>query len=175
MICPKCSQAQVSEEVRFCPRCGEALKSQGEGAAGGGLTPRQRGVRQGVVLMLLSVVLIPAHVLLAALFPAEDRLVESSPSDTPFEKISQAVLVTLFLLGLARVLYARLFERAAGRLEEGGDEGRVGELKGSAEGRALPPQGTPAEGFGAWRVNTDELAAQPRRGAERTTRSLGRE
>lgn len=62
-------------------------------------TARHKGMRQGAMLMLLSVILIPAYVLLAALFPANDRLVESAVSDTPFEKISQAILLLFPALG----------------------------------------------------------------------------
>jgi|GEM_PF-1417742 len=187
MSCPKCSEPQAAGGAQFCSSCGlppgdlkEAAPARGmappepEGAP---LSPRQRGVRQGAVLMLLSVVLIPAYVLLAALFPAEDRLVESSPSDTPFEKISQAILFTLFMAGLARALYALLFLRGAGR-GEGGREGRRGgetvaaQVAGPASNRELPPaQSIPASGFGSWRVDTGEVA-RGRAGGERTTRSL---
>jgi hypothetical protein len=179
MFCPKCSQPQVSDETQYCPRCGLPLGDVKRvlegGAVGRGeseLSPRQRGVRQGATLMLLCVILLPAYVLLAALFPAEDRLVESSPSDTPFEKISQAVLLTIFMAGLARVLYARLFQRGAGPAEE--DETETAGLKGSASGHALPPaQAVPVSGFGAWRADTGEMA---RRGVtEHTTHSLGEE
>ena len=65
------------------------------------------------MFILVSVILIPAYILLAALFPANDRLVESAVSDTRFEKISQAVLFTIFMLGLVRLLYARLFQKGA--------------------------------------------------------------
>lgn len=183
MFCPKCSQPQASDETRFCSRCGLALddlkemvsggggaRASGPGAGGAGPLPRQKGVRQGAALMLLSVVLIPAYVLLAALFPAEDHLVESSPSDTPFEKISQAILFTVFMLGLARVLYARLFQQGGSTREAEAEQ-----LKGSASNHGLPPaQSIPVSGFGSWRIDTGEMA-QPRSARERTTRSLGDE
>src|SRR5215204_2227167 len=112
MYCPRCQQ--ISSEVSFCSQCGLALVSGGAGRETKHqepeLTPRQKGMRQGVMLMMLSVILIPAYILLAALFPANDRLVESAVSDTPFEKISQALLFTIFMLGLARLLYARVFQ-----------------------------------------------------------------
>src|SRR2546422_10791854 len=107
MYCPKCSQPQVSDETQFCSRCGLPLNNLKEMVLADGkvqmssseageadLSPRRKGVRQGVMLMLLSIILVPAYILLAALFPANDHLVESSVSDTPFEKISQAVLLT---------------------------------------------------------------------------------
>jgi hypothetical protein len=177
VYCPKCSQPQVSAEAQFCPRCGMALdglKEMLEGRAPAGraeLSPRQKGVRHGALLMLLSLILIPASVLLAALFPANDRLVESSPSDTPFEKISQAVLITVFMLGLARVLYALLFQQGAAR---GAVElkSEFTQVKDAASDHELPPaQSVPASGFGAWRTDTGEMAEAPR-ARRRTTQSL---
>lgn len=110
--------------------------------------------------MLLSVVLIPAYILLAALFPVDDHLVESSVSDTPFEKISQAVLFTIFMLGLARVLYARLFQWGASLREIDG-ETQVAQMKGSASNNELPPaKSIPVVSFGSWRTNTDEMARE---------------
>jgi hypothetical protein len=187
MYCPNCSQPQVSDEVQFCSRCGLPLNGMKETIPADGqakvsqsktskdkLSPRQKGVRQGVVLMMLSLIFIPAYILLAALFPANDHLVESSVSDTPFEKISQAVLFTIFMLGLARVLYARLFQPGADLSESDGENG-VAELKGSASNYALPPaQNIPGSGFGSWRTNTGEVA-QPRNVTERTTKSLEQE
>ena len=178
MYCPKCAQPQVSAETQFCSRCGlplDGLKELVEGGApapAAGLSPRQKGVRHGALLMLLSVVLIPAYFLLAALFPANDQLVESSPSDTPFEKISQAVLVTVFMLGLARVLYALLFQRGARRAadEVNAEAARLGGA--AASGYELPPaESIPVGGFGAWRTDTGDVA-QARRPRQRTTKSL---
>jgi hypothetical protein len=187
MYCPKCSQPQVSDETQFCSRCGFPLNDLKEmvladgktrvrrsKASGADLSPRQRGVRQGVTFMLLSIILIPAYILLAALFPANDRLVESSVSDTPFEKISQAVLFTLFMLGLARVLYARLFQRGASPREGEGETG-VARLSGSASNYELPPaQSIPVSGFGSWRTDTGEMA-RSRSAREHTTKSLDKE
>jgi hypothetical protein len=185
MYCPKCSQLQVSDEIQFCSRCGLRLNNLKEIVLAEGklevsqaqasedkLSPRQKGVRQGVVLMVLSVVLIPAYILLAALFPPNDQLVESSVSDTPFEKISQAILFTLFLCGLARMLYARFFQEGK-RIEE--IEPEIYQLGNSASNYALPPaQSIPVSGFGTWRANTGEMAQSPRV-TEHTTNSLGKE
>ena len=187
MYCPKCSQTQVSDEVQFCSRCGLPLQSIKQMILAGGkatvrqsktnedeLAPRQKGVRQGVMLMALSVILIPAYILLAALFPANDRLVESAVSDTPFEKISQAILLTLFMLGLARVLYARFFQQGA-IPGEGASETEIPQLKGSASNYALPQaQSIPVSGFGSWRTHRGEMG-QSRSITEHTTKSLDRE
>ena len=161
MYCPMCSQLQISDDVGFCSRCGLRLSDlrrlvsatpKGDDS-NPRLTPRQRGIRQGVVLMLLSIILIPAYILLAALFPANDRLIESAVSDTPFEKISQALLFTIFMLGLARVLYARFFQSAT-RVDE--QFSSVATLE-SATNYSLPaPPDTQVSGFGSWR-ETGEL------------------
>lgn len=166
MYCPKCSQPQVSEEVQFCSRCGLPLFNLKKMVASEGktklktskqykdlLSSQQNGTRQGVMLMMLSVILIPAYILLAALFPANDRLVESAVSDTPFEKISQALLLTIFLLGLARFLYARIFQSAAVE-----DNPSPIHLE-TSDNHSLPAApGTPVTGLGAWRQNTGEIA-----------------
>ena len=183
MYCPKCSQKQISDETQFCSRCGLPLNRMNELIFAGGKTtvsqaktdedkasPRQRGIRQGAILMLLSVILIPAYILLAALFPAQDRLIESSVSDTPFEKISQAILFTIFMVGLARVLYARFFQQG---IEPGEGEREVARLAGSASTSALPSsQSIPVSGFGAWRANTGEMVQSPGSAEHTTSRSL---
>ena len=178
MYCPKCSRPQVSDETAFCSHCGLPLhelkqvifagkSNVGESKANEERSPRERGIRQGVMLLLLSLLLIPAYILLSALFPAHDRFVESSVSDTPFEKISQAILVTIFLTGLARVLYARFFQQG---ISLGEGEPEVIQLDGSSSTYALPPkQSIPVSDFGAWRVNTGELVQSPS-SAERTTK-----
>ena len=110
--------------------------------------------------MLLSLILVPAYILLAALFPANDRLVESSVSDTPFEKISQAILLTIFLLGLVRTMYAYFFQQGAEIEDE-----RIGvtQLNRTSGNLALPPgQSIPASGFGKWRANSGEIAQTSR-------------
>jgi hypothetical protein len=165
MFCPKCSQVLAADEVQFCSRCGIALAGLKEIVAGERPTQtakgkkqkaegrkqdskRLRGIKQGAFLMLLSVILIPAYFLLAALFPANDRLVESAVSDTPFEKISQAVLLTLFLVGLLRAAYAWFFQKEARP-----------ELGGQAAPAELPAAtAIPVSGFGAWQTNSGELA-----------------
>jgi len=184
MYCPKCSQPQALDETQFCSRCGLLLRDLKQMVLADGttqvsqsdanktdLSPRRKGVRQGVALMLLSLILIPAYILLAALFPAHDRLVESSVSDTPFEKISQAILFTIFMLGLARVVYARLFLQDFSVTVES-SETEAAQLNGAATNYELPPaQSIPVSGFGSWRADTGEMA-QPRRARAHTTKSL---
>lgn len=119
------------------------------------LSPRQKGVRQGVILMLLSIILIPAYIFLAALFPAHDRLVESSVSDTPFEKISQAILFTIFMAGLARMLYAYVFQEGSGVRPS---KQQAEQLRASANHALRVTEGMPISGFGKWLGDVDEIA-----------------
>lgn len=184
LYCPKCSQPQVSEETQFCSHCGLSLNGLKEIVLAEGKTktsqlkgcedqrsPRQKDVRQGAMLMILSVILIPAYILLAALFPANDRLIESAVSDTPFEKISQALLVTLFILGLARLLYARFF-RTDTIVQRTMSDANADQIRSSASDYALPSAQTiPVSGFGSWRANTGEIA-QSASVSEHTTKSL---
>jgi hypothetical protein len=63
MYCPRCSQQQASEEMRYCSRCGFPLEGVAALLAGGGhpepagpdregpLTPRQRGTRKGLMMV----------------------------------------------------------------------------------------------------------------------------
>jgi hypothetical protein len=174
MYCPRCSQAYSTAETWFCSNCGSRLINNAESGNEFVETklkpsPRTKGTRQGIFFIALSVILIPAYVLLAPLFPGHDRLVESAVSDTPFEKISLTLIITFFLVGLMRLLYARFFESAQDQsvpfskpvLDDGPP------LK-----YALPSAQDPSiSGFGAWRANTGELAKTPDVN-ERTTRSL---
>ncbi len=185
MYCPQCAQPQPADALQFCSQCGFPTESVQQLINAGGrlelltpppgaseLTPRQRGVRQGVKLVLLSLALVPAYFLLAALFPAHDQLIEAHASDTPFEKISEALLITLFLFGLARIIYARLFERGA---ENAAETPTQAATLNAAANYALPPaQSIPASGFGAWRAQTGEMAER-RRAHGQTTGALGEE
>jgi hypothetical protein len=149
MFCPNCSQS-LNADSQFCSQCGLAREAMREMLATrnaiteGKLTPRQKGLRQGIALMLLSAILIPVYVLLSPLFPPVDRLVESAVSDTPFDKISQAVLLTLFMIGLVRTAYAWFFQDKAAT-----------SLASEASPKELTSApGTPVQEFGAWRTKT---------------------
>src|SRR5687767_3674622 len=79
MYCPRCGQ-QAAEEVRFCSRCGLPLDAAAElveaggvpdwlaapGEAGGGLTPRQRGTRKGLMLVAGALIFFVVAAILTA-------------------------------------------------------------------------------------------------------------
>jgi hypothetical protein len=106
MYCPQCSQEQLTEQMRFCSGCGFPLVIVSKLITNGGalpgfdtegkrqLSPRERGVRGGSLLMIASAVLYPIVALLTAM--KHDLAVLFLP------------VFLLFLGGLARLLYAVL-------------------------------------------------------------------
>jgi hypothetical protein len=106
MYCPQCSQEQLSEEMRFCSRCGfplaivSQLVRNGGALAGfdaeakGQLSPRQKGMRWGVILMFIGVLLVPVTALMSAV--DEDFLVLFIPA------------FLIFVIGLVRLVHAYL-------------------------------------------------------------------
>jgi hypothetical protein len=116
MYCPKCSQEQASDEMRFCSRCGFALTIVSQLIANGGalpgfethkdgqLSPRQKGVRKGVMLMIISVVLLPLVALMTEV-------------KGDFDFLFLPVLL-VFIIGLTRLLYALLLEQKTSMPEQ---------------------------------------------------------
>ena len=112
MFCPNCGQRQVSNEARFCPACGFPLEGVGELLASGGrlhwrppqqagpqeLSPRQKGIRQGAMIMLLTLLAVP----LLAIFGV-------ALLNLPGEIVALAA-VGLPVGGFLRIMYALLFE-----------------------------------------------------------------
>jgi hypothetical protein len=114
MFCPQCGQRQVSNEARFCPACGLALEVVGELVANGGrlhwrpppqqqsgaqeLSPRQKGIRHGAMIMLLTLLVVP----LLAIFGV-------AMIGLPGEFVALAA-VGLPVSGFLRIMYALLYE-----------------------------------------------------------------
>lgn len=167
MFCPKCSQPQSADEMRYCPRCGFPLAGVKELLAGGGVTspsaapayppsPRQRGIRQGARLLFWSVVLFPLFWGACFFF------------DSPGPIIIPA---TLFLAGLVWVIYARLFGEsflpALSRKE-------AAQFARHADDFALPANPrAPAAALGPQHANTAEMV-RPASVVDHTTNLLDR-
>ena len=118
MFCPNCGQRQTSNDARFCNACGFALNVVSDPLASGGrghwrppeaanqvqpaqppgLSPRQRGIRQGAMLMLSTFLFVP---LLAIFGVALLHL--------PGEIVALAA-VGCPVGGLLRMLYALMLE-----------------------------------------------------------------
>jgi hypothetical protein len=111
MFCPQCGQRQATNEARFCSSCGFPLNVVTELLANGGqlpwrptaqgaghLSPRQKGIRQGALLMLSTILVVP---LLAIIGVAMLGL--------PGEFVAVAA-IGLPVGGFLRMLYAFLLE-----------------------------------------------------------------
>jgi hypothetical protein len=174
MYCPQCSQEQVAGEMRFCSRCGLPLTIVSQLVANGGalagfdaegkrrLTPREKGVRWGALLMIISAVLFPIVLLFTAM--KHDAAVLFVP------------VFLVFLVGLARLLYSKLLQpntpvqkeipAAAGQ--------RMAQQLNSGHRPDLPAgKSTPV---GNWRqpIDTSEMA-QPPSVTDNTTKLLSDE
>jgi len=106
--------------MRFCARCGFPLEGamvllahrgmlpRYEGADGETkLSPRRKGVKQGAMLFLLGVVLVPLLVIFANYAP--------SRIGTAFEFFAAAAAILTFVAGPLRMLFAALFEEGSPR------------------------------------------------------------
>lgn len=181
MFCPQCSQKQVSNEARFCSSCGFQLYAVSELLKTGGvatfrppgprkLSPRQKGVRQGAMMMLSTMLVVPLVAIIGVAL-----------LNLPGE-IAGIAAVTCFIGGLLRIIYAVMLEDREVPLTES-------ELAGAytpppplymnpppVRGTALPP---PQQGFNPAdyrvprRAETGEVIPRPPSVTENTTRLLG--
>lgn len=188
MFCPRCGQQQAYEEVRFCSRCGLQLEAVAEYVGGGGqlaarggeedvpsLTPRQRGTRMGVLVLVAGLIFGLLAVILTAV--KEDFFVLL---------LGAALIITV---GIMRILYGMLLEDDSARKKEAkrqrkeakrsarderhdaARELKRGQLAG-ARGKELPPQrSVPVSAYTDAGGETGEMAAPPSV-TESTTRLL---
>ena len=163
MYCPNCGQQQISDEMRFCSRCGLALTGLAEWLAGGRvqrveqpvvpeLSPRRKQMRRAAKVMFFSGVLFPIFL---GICLAVD---EGGPMFIPF---------FVFFVSLVWMLYARLFLANTPRVDyQAPQTTALGSM--SARG-SLPPATTTSIPGGRPQVRTNELA-QPPSVTENTTR-----
>lgn len=169
MYCPQCGQQQASSEMRFCSRCGfpmggvaellaqgGVLRSGDEAAQEQALSPRRRGVRQGVMMMLLGVVIVPVLAILNSFAYGPSIL----------DLLVPISAVICFAGGMMRILYAILFEQSTPEVKR--DTATYvppvtpAQLNAGVRTSALPPmQSIPVSDFAPRRVNTAELVTPP--------------
>jgi hypothetical protein len=162
MHCPQCGQKQISGEMRFCKSCGFPLDGVRELLATDKISPtldqqsrkprqspRRQGVRQGVILLFISMVFMPLITLIG--------------------KGRGEFLPMIFLMaGLMRILYAVIFQEGAPRKKKQDNALRyvapitTDQLGRAARGSALPPsQSVPASVFSARRMDTAKMVSPP--------------
>ena len=172
MYCPKCGQQQISEEMRFCSRCGLALSGLAEWLAGGHvlpakrkevtqggpMSPRRKGIRRAAKLMFFSGVLFPIFLIISLVAD------EGGPMVIPFG---------VFFISLVMMLYARFFsDKTAPAINQAAQTSALGSTP--AYGSLPPAANTPIPGASRQQVRTNELA-QPPSVTENTTRLLDNE
>jgi hypothetical protein len=178
MYCPQCGQQQVSDNVRFCSRCGFLLEGVNVVLGSGGqiptrfmpppanapLSPRSKGVRQGAMLMLSTLLVVPLMAIITV------NLME--PIAT---LVVPMAALFCFVGGLLRILYALLMEDAVARYDsvQTANHG-PSQLENPGRTPALPPvSANPASNWRP-RPNTAEIY-QPPSVTENTTRLLDKE
>lgn len=183
MFCPQCGQKQAANEVRFCSNCGfplggvaELLVNRGQlparatPAGPPQLTPRQKGIRQGAMLMLSTMLVVPLVSFISVFITGAPEL------------FVPAAAVICFVGGLLRIFYALMLESAAapGTPAAGAPAYMPPAMPpnylGTPErGSALPPaQSAPAPAYRPARFDTGELAS-PSSVTDHTTRLLERQ
>ena len=180
MFCPQCGQQQVTGVVRFCSRCGLPMDGVIQLLGTGGIvpayrasdepvpvSPRRKGVKQGTVLLLSGLVLVPILGMLASF----------AQGSTFLEILAGLAAIICFVGGPLRMLYAALFEEGAAKPRHYGPPIPMHvpqQFTPHAQMGALPPP--PARSAGGWRrrPNTAELVNPPSV-TENTTRLLDKE
>lgn len=155
MFCPKCGQQQASDQMRFCSRCGftlgtvtDLLARDGVPMCGaeGDLSPRQKGVRQGVQLLFASLVIGFMTALLSVFVIGRPEL---------FIPLTAGVL---FLSGILRITYAYMFEQS----DEAVTTASAPQLQPNPYDYALPSaKNNFVSSLDTRRVNTAEIIRPP--------------
>ena len=168
MYCPQCSQQKISDELRFCSRCGFPLEGVSKLVAAGSTlpaleqdpgksahSPRRKGVQQGVILMLVGIALLP--LINVAISP-------------PY---NEALLFVFLLGGILRALYALAFQEGAlyksRKQKESDAPSQVGA---NTSKSAFPPSPAATLNFSEQRVETAGMVKLPDAVTENTTKLL---
>jgi hypothetical protein len=179
MFCPVCNQEQISNETRFCSRCGFLLTGVSQLIASGGvlpqtlnglnpgaISPRKKGVKQGALLVFSSFIIVPLVTMICI-----GLMIGPVPAMVAF--------MLTFVVGVLRMIYAALFESPAPTLSDDSalPEALKNVLPGKKQSNALPPQQTvPAASYippasGNWR-ETNDLMKKPPSVTDPTTKLL---
>lgn len=174
MFCPRCSQEQISEEIKFCSHCGFPLTLVSEVLAHNGFLPqlaetnkdKKRWTRKnGLVFslfwfMFFVLIMVP----IVAIDNADDAFV-------------MAVLGTMggLLFAVATLIYSKNEPKSAKNLNQELPNYNIQNLREFSQTNALPPQqNQPAQSYvspaSVWKApNTNDLI-EPRSVTEGTTK-----
>ena len=178
MFCPQCGQQQVSDVTRFCSRCGFLLDGVAVVLSSGGivpgtqvragysqLSPRSKGIRQGALLMLSTLLIVPLVAIISVFFLRSPELIPITA-------------ITCFVGGLLRIFYALLMEDSVAPMTVGSTPGHLPpaarQFDQPPRNAALPPPAANSSMGWRQRPNTAELY-QPPSITENTTRLLDKD
>lgn len=181
MFCPVCGQNQISEQTRFCSRCGFLLTGIEQVVANEGnlpyltaptgsksSTPRKKGLKWGLMIFLMTFLVVPLTAIVTVALNAE-----------PFVVAMTAIL--FFMGGILRMVYALLFESnepTGLTLEQSTLNAAQNLLGKTRQTPALPPQqsiptSTYVPPAGGWRETNDLV--QPHSVTDDTTKMLNKD
>ena len=158
MYCPRCGQQQISDEMKFCSRCGLLLSGLAGWLVERGTpalqeqqtqvsldSPRKKGIRRAAKVMFVSGVMFPVFLVISL------AVEEGGPVILP---------IIVFFVSLVMMLYARLFSDT------------TSPIKGQySRSTTLPAGATQPPVIGQQQVRTNELY-QPPSVTENTTKLL---
>ena len=172
MHCPQCGQQQVSDEMRFCSRCGFPLGVVTELLSKGGILPereaesaagklaaRRRGKRLGLLFLLTGMLL----AVIAGLINTKN----TNPLDAPgWTLLLFSPAIICVVIGFFRLLYALLLE---GDVQTGKEfplsQGTLIENANLDDARSYPvlpaSHSVPVTGVGTKRIKTTEMVNVP--------------
>lgn len=177
MFCPRCGQQQSNQQIRFCSRCRFLLAGMHKIVANGGITadlvqsdaegavsPKIRGVKQGGIMLLSGMIVVPLLGILSEMLAMDPVL-------------AGVAAVLLFWGGILRMIYALIFQSGKKTSPEKAgfvDSLRQNFLGSTKTSNVLPPYREPASsefqpGHMNWRDTTDLEAVTD---DENATRSL---
>jgi hypothetical protein len=181
MFCPQCGQRQVANDVRFCSSCGlplgvvsEVLAHRGQLPAlapvqqgANPLSPRQKGIRQGAMLMMSTMLVVPLVVFISVFITGAPQF------------FIPAAAVICFVGGLLRIIHALILEEAAPPAPPHAyvQPAMTPNYLGTHDRAAAlpPPQSAPAHSTHPPRFDTGELAPPRASVTDHTTRLLERQ
>lgn len=170
MYCPKCAQEQISDDAKFCTRCGLPLNGLAEWLAARGnvlgehqheartfaLSRRRKRIRRGAKLMFLGGVLLPFFFVFSLAVNEPGFLI---------------VPLTVFILGASWALYSRIFTEEISPNQQS----MPAALRSAFDRATLPPAShNPLGDFVKPQVETGEMRRPPSV-TERTTHLLNKD
>ncbi|MCU1264047.1 MAG: Zinc-ribbon domain protein [Acidobacteria bacterium] len=171
MYCPKCSQQQPSEGMRFCSRCGFTLNGIALVLENNGIIPQVVPELPRMVRPSRNRIMIESALLSVSSFTVAFVATFWFSAHGRGELIAELIallFVVLGLIGLLRFLYGFLFAKDVGKAASSVAQNQVS--SGESFRGALPPQQSIPISDYPLRVNTKEMS--PRSVTENTTRLL---